>query len=66
MNERGILEFEFTRLILSLKKAITDKEKAEIFRDLSQETADLADYHNQRDPNYSRIEPLEIKTDGTF
>jgi hypothetical protein len=60
-------DLEFSRLLLRLKKAKTDSEKAALYRDLREEAAALSDYHRQRDPNYAApTTPLKFETDGTF
>jgi hypothetical protein len=57
-------DLEFSRLLLRLKKAKGDSEKAALYRDLREEAAALEDYHRQRDPDY--VTPFTFKTDGSF
>jgi hypothetical protein len=63
MNERPD-PLEFTRLLLRLKKAGSDGEKAELYGSLSEEAKELADYHKQQSPDF--VAPLEIKDHDTF
>jgi hypothetical protein len=52
---------EFDRLLFRLKRAKDDNEKAELYKDLSEEAAALSDSLVQQDPV-----PFEVKSDGTF
>jgi hypothetical protein len=54
---------EFDRLLLRLKRADSDNEKAVLYKDLSEEAKALSDSLAQQGPGYGAF---EIKSDGTF
>jgi hypothetical protein len=54
---------EFDRLLLRLKRADSDDERAVLYKDLSEEAKALSDSLAQQGLGY---DDFKIKTDGTF